>query len=111
MALYRKPCFLLSQNQEGNWQGSARAFPTEEVRDWRKYMEECGDALYAEGHSLAFGLEFTDAGLANFTQKIELGQILTKPTEKMYEVDFEWNETDDIDRYILEIGKLNFLWG
>ena len=111
MALYGKPCFLLSQNSEGNWQGSARAFPTEEVKDWRKYMEECGDTLYAEGHALAFGLEFTDAGLANFTQKIKSGQILTKPTEKMYEVDFEWNESDPIDRYILEIGKLGSLWG
>ena len=111
MALYRKPCFLLHKNEEGNWSGSARGFITEEVKDWRGYMEKTGDVVFAEGHPFAFGIEFTDAGLANFTKKIKLGQILTKPTEKMYEVDFEWNNTDDFDKYILAIARLGYLWG
>lgn len=110
MALYKLPCLVLWKNEEGNWQGSARGFEIEGVKDWRAYIANSGFANLAEGHPMAFGVEFTAQNLERFKTSLRLSFENIK-IEPSYDVDFIWSGFDDFDQYILDIADYSTLWG
>lgn len=95
---------------EITWEGSARGYITAGIDDWRKFIENTGLCLYAEGHPMAFGVGFTPDGLELFKAYIRK-QFPTAP-EVMYNVDFIWDYKEpNLGSHILEIAKHKDLWG
>lgn len=46
MGTYHKPTFVLNKNDD-NWSGSARSFASNQIADWRSFVENSGYAEYA----------------------------------------------------------------
>ena len=115
MSEFGKPTLILTKrDKEGviTWEGSARGFETEIVKDWRQWIEDCGCALYAEGHPFAFGVGFTPEGLADFRRLVvkEFSDEGKAP-ERHYDVDFDWTNKDNFDTAIMELAEQKDLWG
>ena len=115
MALYARPTFIVNKYQEGDkitWEGSGRAFPQGEIRDWRQYMSENPLVMYAEGHAGAFGCGFRSLDdIESFIK--ECDKLMSGvPLEMCYEVDFIFSKGDsDVDKKILELADREDLWG
>ena len=113
MAEYKRPTFILTKRDKDGvitWEGSARAFPTAVIPDWRKYIDNLPCSLYGEGHPFAFGAGFTPEGLEQFKQEIK-DTFDMEDIEKVHAVDYVWNNKDDFDTTILEIAERKDLWG
>ena len=110
MGNYHKPTFVLNKCADGTWSGSARGFASAQVPDWRAFVEESGCAIFALGHSMAFGVMFAESGLGEF--KRELGEVFgTEPIEPYYNIDFQYFKNDSFDFEIMELGNMTNLWG
>ena len=62
MSEYGKPTILLNRVNTNNgilYKGSGRGFAVEGIKDWRAFVEQNGAQL-AQGHAMAFGVEFTE---------------------------------------------------
>lgn len=111
MAEYGKPTLILnkrvnSETQEITWEGSGRGFATEQVADWRAFIEPY--AMYAEGHAMAFGVGFTPLELKMFKSEMQNAQM---DLAKSYNVDFEFGIAESFDNIILEVAEYDELWG
>lgn len=115
MALYGRPTFIVNKYQEGDkitWEGSGRAFPQGQIRDWREHMSNNPLVMYAEGHAGAFGCGFRSLedieAFINECDKLMEGV----PLEICYDVDFIFRKGDyDVDKAILELAGRDDLWG
>ena len=115
MAKYNKPTLILNEitNEETGeivWSGSGRGYATSNVHNWRDYIANCGDAIFAEGHPFAFGVAFSPDGLARFKERIRK-DFGTAKFEMSYDVDFIWTMQDEFDNKVLEIGEYANIWG
>lgn len=115
MAEYNKPTLILNEIQDAAtgeiiWSGSGRGFSSRVVDNWRDYICNSGCAIFAQGHSMAFGVAFTDDGLRQFKDKIRQDFGTTK-FDKTYIVDFAWPVSYDYDDIILDIGRYKDIWG
>lgn len=115
MAEFTKPTLILNEitdeeTGEITWSGSGRGFVTGGIDNWRDYIANTGDALFAQGHAMAFGVAFTPAGLESFKQRVRKEFGNTK-FEKTYVVDFIWTPNENFDSEILEIGRYKDAWG
>lgn len=109
MAEYKVPVLLLHETDNG-YEGSGRGFDTGVVKDWRQFCEENG-AMYAEGHAMAFGVGFTEEGLAEFHENVQ-NKIGLVSGERNFDVDFIWKWTDKYDDAIRELGQAGEdIWG
>lgn len=114
-AKYNKPTLVLNEitnpeTGEITWSGSGRGFAVSGISNWRDYIANCGDAIFAQGHPFAFGVAFTPSGLAKFKERIR-NQFGTAKFEKSYDVDFIWTMKDEFDNTIMEIGEYSGIWG
>lgn len=114
-AKYRKPTLVLneitdSETGEITWSGSGRGFAVAGIHNWRDYIANCGDAIFAQGHPFAFGVAFTPSGLARFKERVR-DQFGTAKFEMSYDVDFIWTMNDEFDNTIMEIGEYSNIWG
>lgn len=115
MALYGRPTFIVNKYQEGDkitWEGSGRAFPQGQIKDWREHMSNNPLVMYAEGHAGAFGCGFRsleDIGaFVDECDKLMEGV----PLEICYDVDFIFRKGDiDVDKKILDLAEQEDLWG
>jgi len=114
-AKYSKPTLVLNEltnteTGEITWSGSGRGFAVSGINNWRDYIANCGDAIFAQGHPFAFGVAFTPDGLANFKERVRQ-QFGTTKFEKSYTVDYIWTMKDEFDQKVLEIGEYANIWG
>lgn len=113
MAEYSAPVLILNKrinNETGEitWEGSGRGYVTDEVDDWRAYIEP--HAIYAEGHAMAFGVGFTPEQLNNFYK--HMSKVHNSMTfEKAYNVDFAFTMHDEFDDIIYSIAEHEEIWG
>lgn len=110
MSEYKKPVLVLTQREKNTWEGSARAYVTAGIDNWRNWIADSGFCEYAEGHALAFGVGFTP-------EKLELFKDFCKRTfpttpEAIHKVDFIWNyKTPNLGLEILNIAEYKDIWG
>lgn len=115
MAEYSKPTLILHEHideetGEVTWTGSARGYASEQVSDWRKYIEDSHLAVFAEGHPFAFGVAFTPENLDKFRNYVReaFGNTSFEP---FYNVDFVFTQNMDIDTYISDLARNPDIWG
>lgn len=114
MAKYqRHTCILfktVNENNEVIYQGSARAYSKSNHSNFKKLCEDSGMVEYAEGHPGAFGLGIKAENLMGFVEYTN--HILAEDIgEAVYYVDYIYRG-NSIDWYsILDIARLNSLWG
>lgn len=115
MGMFHKPTFVLGgyreeeQDNDLYFRGSARGFESEKVHDWRKYVEDSGCAEYAEGHEFAFGVSFQADSLECFIDRVR--KDLGTDNQAFYEVDFSYTTSEEFDKDIMDLGRLQGLWG
>lgn len=99
----------LSTKSKKAWAGSARNYQYSEIEDFRKFLEELPQTLYAEGHANAFGVAILDE---NFDSFIEQTNELLKDIDfsPVYRVDAIFNK-DTAPSYILDINDLKPYYG
>lgn len=92
------------------WQGSARGYGKSIHNDFKALCSSTGLVEYAEGHANAFGLGIRDENINKFIYKTN--ELLADDTgEPTYFVDYIFYASN-IDGYsILDISRLNHLWG
>lgn len=120
MDKYQRPILLLNETEEEiisdlsinykkAWAGSARNYQYSEIEDFRKFLEELPQTLYAQGHANAFGVAILDE---NFNSFIEQTNELLKDIDfsPVYRVDAIFNK-DTAPSYILDINDLKPYYG
>ena len=129
MALYQRPCCILTKVVEENegiskvsYQGSARGYDKSGVTNFKDICAAAPSTIYAEGHQGAFGLgiecgvlgdgsdEVYGEGLAQFidyTDEI----LLNMASEPSYSVDFIFQMNEISAKDIIDIAELDDLWG
>lgn len=113
---YGKPTIIVNETIDSEtgeiiYSGSARTFEVAGVEDWRKFIEDSGYAIFAQGHPAAFGVAFVPQNLEAFGNFLRQ-KFGTKRFEKMYYVDYIWRFNDNkIPSTIEEIAQYKDLWG
>lgn len=129
MALYQRPCCILTKVVEENegvskvsYQGSARGYDKSGITNFKDICAAAPSTIYAEGHQGAFGLgiecgtlgdgsdEVYGDGLAQFidyTDEI----LLNMASEPSYSVDFIFQMNEISAKDIIDIAELDDLWG
>ena len=114
---YNKPILILNEivddeNQQVLWSGSARNPGSKGFNDFQSFIKNSGFADFAEGHSNAFGVQFTDDNLTKFIEY---------SNEKLKTFDFTpaipidavlyANLIDDYYADLVELCELDYIWG
>lgn len=120
MDKYQRPILLLNETEEEiisdssinskkAWAGSARNYQYSEIEDFRKFLEELPQTLYAQGHANAFGVAILDEDFNSFIEQTNelLRDIDFSP---VYRVDAIFNK-DTAPSYILDINDLKPYYG
>lgn len=125
MAKYQRPCCILTRVEDENgkisYQGSARGCDKTGVTEFKDMCEKTNCIMFAEGHQGAFGLGIYShtigyddeiAGEAIY-QFIDRTNEMLKNTsdEAVYYVDYIYNGHEVNGNHILDIARLNHLWG
>ena len=125
MAKYQRPCCILTRVEDENgkisYQGSARGCDKTGVTEFKDMCEKTNCIMFAEGHQGAFGLGIYShtigyddevAGEAIY-QFIDRTNEMLKNTsdEAVYYVDYIYNGNEVNSNHILDIARLNHLWG
>jgi single-stranded DNA-specific DHH superfamily exonuclease len=113
MAEYFLPTLILNKRIDDEtgaitWEGSGRGFAIDGIEDWRAYIEPY--AMYAEGHSMAFGVGFTPEQLKIFQEHMIKAKSLMA-FDKAYNVDYIFSMNDSFDAIIKEIASYEDIWG
>lgn len=116
MDKYQRPILLLNETEEETslnpkkvWAGSARNYQYSEIEDFRKFLEDMPQTLYAQGHASAFGVAILDEDFDSFIKQTNelLKDIDFSP---VYRVDAIFNQ-DTEPNYVLEINDLKPYYG
>lgn len=92
------------------YQGSARGCDKVGINNFKDICAETGCIMYAEGHQGAFGLGIAADNIDNFIEKTnELLKDMSD--EPVYYVDYVYNGVDVNSENILDIARLDDLWG
>jgi len=111
---YQRPTLMLNKviQEDGSitWEGSARGYDKSAFKDFRAFMENCGFALYAQGHANAFGTGIRDEDFADFIEysNKELKDYDFTP---VLSVDIIWDANDFNNNDILKLAELESIWG
>jgi single-stranded-DNA-specific exonuclease len=110
MAKYKHPILILLKGEDGTWSGSGRGFDTVGFNNFRDFIEQSGLAEYSQGHPDAFGTSFTEE---NFKAFIEYSNKVLKDCAFLpyLTVDFIWDSNNFSGKDIIELAKLNCIWG
>lgn len=113
-AEYQRPTLMLNKvvQEDGSitWEGSARGYDKSAFKDFRNFMENCGFALYAQGHANAFGTGIRDEDFSNFIQYSNEA-LKDYDFTPMLSVDLIWDANDFNSNDILKIAELENIWG
>ncbi len=130
MAKYQRPCCILTKVTETtgedsetrvSYQGSARGCDKTGITEFKDICQQTGCAMFAEGHQGAFGLgiyshtiglddEIAGEGVLQFIEKTN--EILKDTSdEAIYYVDYIYKGIEVEPNNILDIARLDDLWG
>lgn len=110
-AKYKRPTLVLNYSREEEaWFGSGRNYPFSQIEDLKKFFNDTGLMLLAQGHKGAFGAGIYDKDIEDF---VKVTDELLKDFDfsEQYLVDFIFQQ-DNIDKnLILEIASYRDIWG
>lgn len=112
MAMYQKPCLVLTRNRTKDddkdyYRGSARNYGYSELKDLRQLCLDSNLVEYAQGHSSAFGFSIAADLLDEFVDKTN-ETLKDMNSEPVYLVDYIWSTKNEIDGgKILDIAALD----
>ena len=114
MAKYQKPCCILTrvEDEDGkiSYQGSARGCDRTGITEFKDICEQTKRIIFAEGHQGAFGLGIMEFDIDDFVEKTN--EILKNTSdEAVYYVDYIYKGIDVNPQNILDIARLDDLWG
>lgn len=110
MAKYQRPCCILTESEEGIYQGSARGYSKSGIESFKAICEQ-SDIVFAEGHAHAHGLGIRKDKIQNFLEDTDKA-LKDMEKEPLFYVDFEWKGTNIDKDKILDIGSAGQdLWG
>lgn len=106
---YQRPCAVLSE-LDNSYEGSMRGYTGNGIDNFLKICEKGSGLLYVEGHENAAGLGVKKTAIQDF--KEDVNRLLSQQTTAVYKkIDYLFDEnTIDTDK-ILEIARMNDLWG
>lgn len=114
MAKYQRPVLLLNEyvdeTGEKTWEGSGRGYGKSELNDFRKFIAESNFAIFAEGHSNAFGSGFNDNNIEPFISYCN-NELKSISFEPCYIVDFIFQSEQLQGADIIKIAGLKSYWG
>ena len=125
MAIYQRPCCILTRVEETNpdippwedqpqkqvsYQGSARGCDFVGVTEFKSICEASGQIMYASGHEGAFGLGILEENIPAYLAATD-ELLKDMQDEAVYQVDYIWTEKDIQPDAVIEIAKLKNLWG
>jgi len=113
MSKYQRNTMILTETTENgivSWRGSARGYSKSEIASFKDMCEETGLVEFAQGHAAAFGVEILDSNMDAFLAATD--KILENDSgEASYFVDYEFDSHSVKNEAILDIARLNNLWG
>lgn len=109
VAKYHHPTLILYKMGD-MWQGSARNDSRYGLEDFRQFMRDCDLVNFAEGHESAFGTQIANENIDKFIEYSNkaLQDYEFSPVDR---VDFIINANQLTSEFILDIGKLHYIWG
>lgn len=114
MAKYQQPVLMLSERvaEDGTrcLEGSGRGYEMRGFNDLRTFIEDSGYAYLASGHANAFGVGMTRENLDKFIE-FSNAALANIKFSQCVKVDFIWGDYDFSAQDIIDIAKLNAVWG
>ena len=128
MAKYQRPCCILTKTEEtltaytgkGDpiiqfpsriiYQGSARGCDLAGVTEFKDLCEATGLTTFVAGHQGAFGIGINERDISAFISATDLA-LRDMSEEPIYYVDYIYRGSNVDGEQILDIARLNDLWG
>ncbi|MDY6058413.1 MAG: DHH family phosphoesterase [Candidatus Onthovivens sp.] len=115
-AKYQRPCAVLtktinSENGEISYEGSMRGYTKNGVKSFKKLCEQCPGTIYVEGHDNAAGLGIAADKIEDFIATANTLIQKESSSEITHQIDYYFTESNIDEQIILDIAKLNDLWG
>ena len=114
MSEYQRPVLILNriENEDGTitWEGSGRGYDKSRLKDFRGFLENNKQIMYAEGHANAFGVGIKDEDISAFiasTNSALDGFDFTP----IYNVDFIYKSDELTPDEVIDIAGMKNLWG
>jgi len=111
-SLYSKPCILFRETnwKPGFYNGSGRNIDNSPIENLRDFVLNTDLFTMAQGHASAFGCEFEKE---NIREIISVTNEILKDIiyEKIYSIDFVFDEDELSSELIREFDKLKTYWG
>lgn len=114
VAAYHHPTLILfkQENENGEiiWAGSGRNDTLYGLENFRQFLQESPYVIFAQGHNSAFGCAIADKDIKAFIQESDerLKDNEFSPVDK---VDFIFDASSLNPLIVLDLGKLNYIWG
>lgn len=114
MAKYQRPCCILTRVEDENgkvsYQGSARGCDKTGITEFKDICKATQRTIFTEGHQGAFGIGIMDFDLDDFAERTN--EILKDASdEATYYVDYVYWGHEVNGEHILDIARLDNLWG
>ena len=113
MAKYQRPCCLLTRtNREGKqtYEGSMRGYTKTGIDSFKEILEQCPGVIYVQGHDNAAGLGIQASSINDFLHYIDK-KLENVSVEPIYRIDYNFKETNNNNKIILDIARMNDYWG
>lgn len=122
MSIYMRPVLVLNHHITVDettgevltdcWMGSGRNATYSKLNNFREFLADSGLVDFAQGHASAFGVSISNDKLPQLKDFIKQS-LKDFDFTNSYRVDFIWkaNEIDAYNDDIIEISKLNDIWG
>lgn len=110
MSKYERPVLLLRENENQDWEGSARGNEQTALNNLKGFLSSSNLFNYCEGHKAAFGVSINETKFQEFIEytNTKLKDITFDPC---YKVDKIYQEDDVKNDDILDIAHLKPIWG
>ena len=114
MAKYQRPCCILTRVEDENgkisYQGSARGCDKTGITNFKDICAETKRTIFTEGHQGAFGIGIMEDDIDDFVERTN--EILKDSSdEATYYVDYIYQGNEVNGEHILDIARLDNLWG
>ena len=111
---YQRPTLILNEtlDENGNkiWSGSGRNYNNCALRHLRKFIDESGYAIFAQGHEGAFGVAFTPENVQTFINYSN-AQLADFDFTPKYRIDLIYNGSILKEDDVFSIANFDGLWG
>lgn len=110
---YHRPTLVLNKCEEDDeiiWSGSARGYNNSPIKDFRNFVSQFENILFAEGHNNAFGFAIKNKYINDFINWTE-EKLKNIELNSDYLVDYIFSSNEVKPDVIKTIGQMKSLWG